>query len=284
MKKKHIFIWLAVLAVLLAIGVAALHPAPRYFVRGWMNGESYFQGRPTSYWADLITGKQEKPFLDDVCDWLGLSFGEQPKWAALAQDGDPQAIPVLRALLQNDSAKVREMTCRSLQGLAERTHDRNLPEWKAIVSEVLALEKQNRLNKAAVFALVGEIGPPAAEAVPLLEATINNPKERLNTRLPAAAALLRLNPQSEAAVAVMVDGVQSQNDRTSAEAIHILCSYISAHPAEVETMVKPHYPAIKTGVAGFLGRQDDDGTVNLEPAKELLRRVDPATGAKGGAN
>jgi hypothetical protein len=284
MKKKHIIICLCIFLLLLAIAVAALHPAPRNYIRGWVNGESFYQGRPTSYWSDLIVGQQEKPFVDNVCDWFGVSFGEQPKWFALSHDGDPKALPVLRELLHHPNVKVREMACRSLQGLAEHTHDQNLPEWKAVVSEALALQKQDRLDKAIVFDLAGEIGPAASEASPLLEATVKNSKERLNTRLKGAAALCRLDPRCEAAIAVMVQGVQSQNDRTCGDAINILWSYVSTHPAESEELVKPRYPAIKAGLVAFLERnEDDDPAVNLKPAKQLLQHIAPDA-AKGGAN
>lgn len=47
------------IGLFLAVGVVALVlPTPRYVVRGWWNGENFYHGRPSSYWALVVEDKR----------------------------------------------------------------------------------------------------------------------------------------------------------------------------------------------------------------------------------
>jgi hypothetical protein len=46
-------IWFALLAVV-ALTVAGLYESITHVGRGWLCGEAFYQGRPTSYWAEEI--------------------------------------------------------------------------------------------------------------------------------------------------------------------------------------------------------------------------------------
>jgi HEAT repeat protein len=289
MQKKHVFIVLGVLVLLLVAVVVLLHPTPRYYITGVTKHESSYAGRPTSYWVDMIvanTPDQTNFFLDDIYGWIGIA-SDRPRWTMLAA-GDPQALPVLRELLQSKQPQVRDMAARTLQSFAytASTKKTEISQWKEIVAEVLALQKEGLLKNPVVIELCGEIGPDAKEAVPLLETTVRNGKERLGTRVQYAAALSRIDPSNESAIDVLVNAVQSQDDRASSRAISALWQYVQSHATESDALVKPHYADVKKGIVSYLERQDDDDpTVNLEPAKQLLRHIDPAAAkGKGSAN
>jgi hypothetical protein len=127
-------------AILIGVGLAVLYEYATHVGRGWLSGEAFFQGRPTSYWCRAINGWVER--FDTPHDaeeylransWEGLLTltsnairFEQPRptlWAKacgwvgqepLQVDNDPPAIlgggdeaePVLREL-EDDSAMQR---------------------------------------------------------------------------------------------------------------------------------------------------------------------------------
>src|SRR5262245_27601154 len=83
---------------------------PRRVVWGWLRGEAFFRGRPTSYWRGELEHCQPAPSCRDFVferhpTWLegtlasivpGDWFPE--KRVSILQGDDPAALPVLRAL------------------------------------------------------------------------------------------------------------------------------------------------------------------------------------------
>jgi hypothetical protein len=111
--------WLA--AALLLGALVAVYFEPTRCVRGWLWGEAFFDGRPTSLWADEI--EQWDPTISfgnlggphemyarrpRYPDWLRRFLTEpEPQWPRLL-DGDPDGLLVLEELRQHPSENVRD--------------------------------------------------------------------------------------------------------------------------------------------------------------------------------
>jgi len=90
---------------------------PTRVVWGWLRGEAFYQGRPTSWWRTEVDrwniklaystggyysyGRENSRFEQVLSNWLKLPERHFPDLL----NGDPEAIPVLRTL-QNDSSTV----------------------------------------------------------------------------------------------------------------------------------------------------------------------------------
>jgi hypothetical protein len=139
--------------VLLSLCGLLLVPQVRWIAYGWLRGESFYQGMPTSWWAGEIEEayhpvaigevvvrnppnkirlppepepmptewyRQNRPrFWDNI--WMRLS----PQTVAIAiedvtipgplLDGDPAALPLLLVLIRSESAKVRRVAIAGLR-------------------------------------------------------------------------------------------------------------------------------------------------------------------------
>jgi hypothetical protein len=123
-------IWLLSLAALCAVALA-VYFEPSHCVRGWLWGEAFFDGRPTSYWrAELQCYDtwiaQAWPLIDPPPpallvrvysrepgrlvllreSWTGNKGTRHVSAPPLLND-DPLAIPVLQELLADPSPKIR---------------------------------------------------------------------------------------------------------------------------------------------------------------------------------
>jgi hypothetical protein len=108
--------WLLFVAL---IGVAlAVYFEPSHCVRGWLWGEAFFDGRPTSFWAAEIqqwecTGRCGEAGWTDTYSrrrywpWWADRFLPKPTWPKLF-DGDPEGLAVLRKLLEHPSSEVQD--------------------------------------------------------------------------------------------------------------------------------------------------------------------------------
>ncbi len=65
--------WLLLLAVV-GLTFAGLYEHVTHAGRGWLRGEAFYQGRPTSYWRVLV----ELDLRDDPKNLRGKSFREPP--------------------------------------------------------------------------------------------------------------------------------------------------------------------------------------------------------------
>ncbi|OAI46024.1 hypothetical protein AYO44_12135 [Planctomycetaceae bacterium SCGC AG-212-F19] len=132
------------LVLLLLIVASVLHPAVHWRVIGWWRADAIYQGRPTSYWVNEIEASYQPimiggssyvvPLYDDGraiwCVERSASLWNQvldrvmprtPQLADLSNivggpllDGDPAALPMLLALVRNESAKVRHVAISGL--------------------------------------------------------------------------------------------------------------------------------------------------------------------------
>src|SRR5579862_9823503 len=124
---------LLVLLLLLPLGGLLLVPSVRWPVYSWLRGEAFYQGMPASWWAEEIDANYiELPSIEFDAGipamWAKLTpssvyhkLGQRLLPAIMSLDGageivevpllpvDPDALPVLLALLRNQSAKVRRV-------------------------------------------------------------------------------------------------------------------------------------------------------------------------------
>jgi hypothetical protein len=132
MKRK----WTILLLALLLLLLLAAWFEPTHCVRGWLRGEAFYQGRPTSFWALecrswwAITFNHSA-WPNDVI-WAqrpGLFDRFLPaRWQQRFVDiidtppllrGDPDAEPVLRELLNDPSPQVQELAETGLKNIRD---------------------------------------------------------------------------------------------------------------------------------------------------------------------
>ena len=122
------------LSILLILAVLAVWLEPTRVVWGKLRGEEFYWGRPTSYWRNELDrwrpgnfnmqGGGEQIELVRTPTWfqrrLPWLFPDTPNaWPAVL-DGDPDAQPVLRALLDDDTPFVRELAQEGLSRIRTR--------------------------------------------------------------------------------------------------------------------------------------------------------------------
>ncbi len=124
MSKRRLIRWSLILAMLTAFGVWV---EPTRVVWGWLRREAFYQGRPTSYWAEQIRPWKRSPYCSFF--WTGGGVIEnhqfraarppwsqwlnryvqlaEPAWPAVL-DGDPTAATVLDELTNHEDFMVRD--------------------------------------------------------------------------------------------------------------------------------------------------------------------------------
>jgi hypothetical protein len=106
-------VWFLLISLL---GVAlAVYFEPTRCVRGWVWGEAFFDGRPSSYWRGVIIHDLDPPpphWLDRVREWIAPAR-DQYSSGQLALD--LEADNVLRELLGDQDARVVRFACRFLE-------------------------------------------------------------------------------------------------------------------------------------------------------------------------
>ena len=166
------------LLLLLVVGLL-LVPQVRWPAYGWLRGEASYQGMPTTWWAKEIEESYHYiPFVESehgvTSEWcVDSSASLWDQWllrlkpgptAIPVRDiilgspllmGDPEALPVLLALIRGDSVKGRRVAIRGLLA-----HGKSNPE---VVQALLAAidDSDNEVRQDAIAAL-GDLGPDAA--------------------------------------------------------------------------------------------------------------------------
>jgi hypothetical protein len=128
--------------LLTAIATVALaaYFEPTHCVRGWLRGEAFYQGRPTSYWAEEIQ-RWEYWFRILEGDGAGTKYyARRPSWPQplvpylpeqeaawpTLLDGDVAGLAVLQELQTHPSEEVRDWARVGI----ERTRNKQRGPWK----------------------------------------------------------------------------------------------------------------------------------------------------------
>ena len=114
MTKRSRMLVCALAALFLALGV---YFEPTHCVRGWLHGEAFYDGRPTSYWAIEIEQWECAATICEIEQYARRSpwprflqaYLPEPKtpWPRLL-DGDADGLQVLHELREHPSAVVRD--------------------------------------------------------------------------------------------------------------------------------------------------------------------------------
>jgi hypothetical protein len=135
MTKRRFVRWSLLLAILAAFAVWL---EPTRVVWGWLRGEAFYQGRPTSYWRgdyDNWTpwfncaarpGPDGRLWLVHESAWMRkFSYFSLDRWLGRPRSteippllqGDPQAMPVLRELLHDPLLEVQAFAQEGLDNI-----------------------------------------------------------------------------------------------------------------------------------------------------------------------
>jgi hypothetical protein len=162
---------LTVLGVLVLAAACLLHPAVRWRLIGWARGEAFYDGRPTSCWkqeietayveADLADGRPsmsiwlETPTLLEK--WLAYWRGYDPvlKMFSAMPINDPTGLPVLIALLDDESVQVRRFAAHALRRLGPQA----TPAAAALVRATQDEDATVRRDAQAALELLMPVAP-----------------------------------------------------------------------------------------------------------------------------
>lgn len=187
MKKLICLLLLTAAAVLLAM------PSCRYGVLGLVRGESFYQGRPTSYWRGVVKdwtvprpcspqGPPPTTLLHKVRAFLVEPFAE--KVVIPPGEDQPDALPVLIELLSDEDAAVRSYAVTTIEGIG--------PSAKAAVPRLILLleDEDPEVRALAAFAvdtihgraefllrLIEDRDPATRHLVALALSRVNEPRE-----------------------------------------------------------------------------------------------------------
>jgi len=114
MTRRRLLRWSLILVILAAVAVWL---EPTRVVWGWLRGEAFYQGKPTSFWRGVIKRDlQTEPRLllakglppatwwDRCRQWIGEWFPETSSQRLITWDKEP--IAVLQALAEDPNEKI----------------------------------------------------------------------------------------------------------------------------------------------------------------------------------
>jgi hypothetical protein len=207
--------WLlrAVLLLSVVLVGALAVPVVHWRLWGWLRGESFYRGRPTSYWSreaadwcmdhdwGCIPGLRRHTLPDvlgyDRTDRLERCLHIPPRQGEAAEvlwAGDEAAVPVLIELLKDEDSDVR--------GEAARALGRAGPRARGAIPALVELVSDGQVNEVSVHELaaeaLGRMGRDARAAVPALLALSRDEREHVSVRHNAAEALKQIDPQAAA--------------------------------------------------------------------------------------
>lgn len=207
------------LCLLLAwcLGLMLAIPACRWRLIGLLRWESFYDGRPTSYWRAQIQALHRDPsrevrvyralrssILGKPMRLLGI--GEPvpiPPLYRTPVERDPEAVPVLAELLGDADATVRLYAVGNLAWMRRGA--------EAAVPALVRLFGQEHDPEARALSAraLGAIGPGAAAATPALRAALTDVD--LLIRVSAARALWQIDRQAAPILPVLYEALASES-------------------------------------------------------------------------
>jgi hypothetical protein len=152
--------WILLIAV---VGVAlAAYFEPTRCVRGWLCGEAFFDGRPTSYWRGVVerdlqidprvffmspAAPPPPTFWERCRDWVGYRPATDSSVRLLQDDS---AGPVLRQLQEDDNENVAGFATDAVRGVGRPIGEIEDPVrilWMALVCKHNMKHPDNDLFK-----------------------------------------------------------------------------------------------------------------------------------------
>ncbi len=199
------------LVLFLALAAVLLLPPARIRIFGYLRGEQFFDGMPTSYWREVIReqshrrGPRTPTLWDKVLGYLGLEPPPPDRMAGATRDA---AIPVLLELLKDGDPGVRLFAADVLR-LNGNGH--------AALPVVLEMLKQgDPVNRAAAARLLGQLDIPVREAIPLL---IHHFEQDTESRWAYLSVLERLGADARPALPTLTRLLEAQPDRNLARVV-----------------------------------------------------------------
>jgi HEAT repeat protein len=295
--------WLMWLGLVLALLAAGLLVEPTRVVWGYLHGESFYHGRPTSYWRGALLdqapavhvatrsalkegGVGAVPVLIELlATEQGPSYAEV-RWtvAELLRDLGPEAAaatPALLAALQDPDPHVRHVVTAALGEIA--------PADKEVIAALVSrLRTGDRLS--AVKAL-GHFAADAREAVPTLVELVKDPDTE--TRLTAVIILGEIGPDAALAVRVLTEALRDADATVrehAAESLGQIGTEDASTIAALSEALKDNNsrvrrdavrtlgqigPAAKSAVPAIRGLQKDESENVRSAARTALRQIDP---------
>jgi hypothetical protein len=200
---KRLLLRTAVLLAAVALA-SLLIPDVRWPLRGWVRGESFFRGRPTSYWSREVKdwmasqdwGCIPPPRLHtlpevlgyDRTDWLERRLGIPPRVGADAPclwEGDRKAVPVLVELLKDKDTSVAAKAASGLGRIGPEARG-TVP---ALIKVLVATGADEIYFREEVVQALGRFGRDARAAAPALRKVSQDEREHVDVRCLAAEAL-----------------------------------------------------------------------------------------------
>lgn len=211
-------IWLG-LAFVLVLVVAYFHPGVYWPIAGWLKGEAFYQGYPTSYWSRAIPQYWDSRRLEDIrqststpacwVDRLMLFFNlnhrvgiDPPFQIRSDQEKDPAAVPVLVELLEDKDDQVCFYAANAL-GLLGHEAKPAVPTLIKMLSHPDVFHRRNAVHTLAA------IGSEAPSAVPALIEALNDRDEEALVIDWAVLALGFIGPEAKEAVPNLIELLKS---------------------------------------------------------------------------
>jgi HEAT repeat protein len=219
---------LTVLLLLLLLGGLLLVPSVRWPIYGWLRGEAFYQGMPTSYWREEIGKRQQ--FVDyhfsnkPISHWMRVresvlgtpeDFAQSPFYHLVNGKlvPDPEAAYVAIELLSDPD----KIVAADAWGFVMEAKS----SWKVIVPALVQLltnpSLEHRRNAACAL---GEIATPTPQSVAGLIAALADDDQDLVTY--AVLALGRMGPPAKDATPVLLELYRRPGNATAEEQIRDL--------------------------------------------------------------
>jgi hypothetical protein len=205
--------WPLWIALAVVIAGAAILLDPTHTLKGWLQGEPFYEGRPRSYWRKAIVSQDPAeqaqaeqairagraaaaPLLAEMLhgaagnDWSAA----QVRWksaellGAIGPPARPHAELALVDALDDEDPHVRKVVAQAIESVGVED-----PRCVPPLIEMLGNE-DTRVRREAARAL-GSMGPQARQAIPQIETLLQDPAEMV--REAAATALRSIDPQRE---------------------------------------------------------------------------------------
>jgi HEAT repeat protein len=288
MSKKSLLI-VGLVAVAVA-GALAVYLEPTRIVLGTLRRESFYRGRPTSYWRKALQssdpvvheqtlaalkegGADSVPVLTELLaggesgDWEGAEV----RWTAaelLGEIGAPAraGVPALVTALRDPDAHVRTVAAASLGAIGPAAAGEAIPA----LSE--RLHGDDRL--AAIKALCG-FGAEAKPVVPALIELLRDPSEEV--RWNAALTLGKIGPGAQAAVPALIAALKDTDANVrehAAESLGQIGAEARAAVPPLTATLKDSSPRVRRDAVRSLGQIGPAARDAVPTVRALLRDPD----------